>query len=43
MEDGLININRNANLKISYMADTICFGDILKNIDASLPKESIFV
>jgi DNA polymerase-3 subunit delta' len=43
MEDGLVNINRNANLKISYMADTICLGDILKNIDASLPKESIFV
>ena len=43
LESGLVNINRNANLKISYMADTIRIGDILRNIDASLPKEVNFV
>ena len=43
LEQGLVNINRNANLKISYMADTIRIGDILRNIDASLPKEVNFV
>lgn len=43
LESGLVNINRNANLKISYMADTIRIGDILRNIDVSLPKEINFV
>lgn len=42
-ENTIVNINRNANMKISYMADTILIGDILKNIPVNLPKEINFV
>lgn len=43
MENTIGNINRNANMKICYMADMIVIGDILKNIDVNRPKEINFV
>ncbi len=43
LENAIINCNRNANMKIAFMADSILLGDILRNIDANLPKEINFV
>ncbi len=43
LENAIGNINRNANMKISYMANTILIGDILKNINVNLQKEINFV
>lgn len=35
-------LNRNGNHKVNWMADTIAIGDILRNIDHSLPNSRIF-